>query len=248
MKVLAVYNVKGGVGKTATAVNLAFLAARDGRATLLWDLDPQGAASFIYRVRPRGAGGVKKLLAGKRPLDELVRGTDYPGLDLLPARFAYRKLDVALGGGERPSRRLAGLLRPLAETYDLLLLDCPPSLSLLAEAVFSLADGLLVPTIPTSLSLRALGQLARHLRRKGPTGALILPFLSLVDRRKRLHRDPAWLREASPFPLLAAAIPYSVLVEEMSRRRQPLLAYAPASPPAQAFEALWGEVAARLGE
>lgn len=248
MKILAVYNLKGGVGKTAAAVNLSYLAARQGRTTLLWDLDPQGTASFCYRTVAARRGRAKKLVGGKRQLDELVRGTDFEGLDLLPADFSYRKLDLVLGGQKRPSGALSRLLRPLAEGYDLVVLDCPPSLSLLAEAVFSLADLLLVPVLPAALSLRALEQVARHLERKGPTGVPVCAFLSMVDRRKRLHRDAGWLRQASPFPFLAAEIPYSVVVEEMGERRLPLPAYAPTSPPALAFEALWREVAARLWE
>lgn len=246
MRVLAVYNVKGGVGKTAAAVNLSYLAAREGRRTLLWDLDPQGAATFYYRIEPRARSGAKKLVRGKRELAELVRESDFEGLDLLPADFSYRKLDLVLGSEKRPSTVLARLLRPLAQGYDLLVLDCPPSLSLLAEGVFALSDALLVPTIPTALSLRALTQLDRHLKRKGPPGVAVLPFLSMVDRRRRLHREADWLRRDSPFPLLAAEIPYSVRVEEMGLRRQPVPVYAPGSPPAEAFAALWQEVAARL--
>lgn len=247
MRVLAVYNVKGGVGKTAAAVNLAYLAARDGWRTLLWDLDPQGAAGFYFRIEPRGGGGARRLVKGKRELAELVRGSDFEGLHVLPADFSYRKLDLALGKEKRPSAVLGRLLRPLAESYDLLVLDCPPSLSLLAEAVFALTDLLLVPAIPTALSLRALEQLARHLARKGPPGVEVLSFLSMVDRRKRLHRETGWLRQASPFPVLATEIPYSVWVEAMGLRRQPVAAYAPASPPGEAFAALWREAAGRLG-
>ena len=106
MKIFATYNIKGGVGKTATAVNLAYLAARDGYRVLLWDLDPQGAASFLFRVRPRVKGGGKALIQGTRPVDDAIKGTDFDDLDLLPADFTYRNLD--LRAGQRQEARPGG--------------------------------------------------------------------------------------------------------------------------------------------
>jgi chromosome partitioning protein len=90
MKVIATYNIKGGVGKTATAINIAYLAAKDGYRVLLWDLDPQAAASFLLRVRPKVKGGSKALIAGKRTVDDAIKATDFDNLDLLPADFTYR--------------------------------------------------------------------------------------------------------------------------------------------------------------
>ena len=96
MKVYATYNIKGGVGKTTTAVNLAYLAAASGRRTLLWDLDPQAAATFLFRVKPRVKGGSRGLVSGKRPVDDAVKATDFKDLDLLPADFSYRNMDLEL--------------------------------------------------------------------------------------------------------------------------------------------------------
>lgn len=242
MRIFATYNIKGGVGKTATAVNLAYLSARAGARTLLWDLDPQGAATFYFRVEPRVEGGIKRLLRDGDP-DALVRGTDFPGLHLLPADFSYRKLDQHLGGG-KPSRALARLLQPLDRRYDHLFLDCAPGITLSAEAVFVASDALLVPVIPTTLSLRTLDQLARHLGKKGPRRLAVLPFFCMVDRRKRLHRDTAD-RAAGPFPFLSSQIPYASLVEQMGTRRAPVPAFAPWSQAAQSYQDLWQEVQAR---
>ena len=248
MKVLASYNLKGGVGKTATAVNLAYLAAAEGQRTLLWDLDPQGAASFYYQVETGDEGtGVKKLLEGKRDLEGLVQHTPYEGLDLLPPDFSYRKLDVSLAETRRPSEQLSRLLRPLVEAYDLVVLDTPPSLSLLAEAIFHLSDALLVPTIPTPLSLRALEQIHEHLSHKKLDDVTVLPFLSMVDRRKRLHREPEWLIKASPWKILRSQIPYASVVELMGVVRRPVVSFAPSSPAGVAYQSLWSEVKRRLG-
>ena len=159
MNTLATYNIKGGVGKTAAAVNLAWLAARDGRRTLLWDLDPQGAASFLLKVRPRVKGGGKALIRGKTSLEEAVKATEFDRLDLVPADFTYRNLDLVLEAAKKPTRRIARLLAPLAGGYDLAILDCPPGISLVSENVVHAADTLLVPLIPTTLSVRTLEQL-----------------------------------------------------------------------------------------
>src|SRR5882672_12355326 len=122
MKVLSMYSIKGGVGKTSAAVNLAYLAAREGEPTLLWDLDPQGSATFLLRVRPKVKGGAKGIVRKRRPLDAAIRATDFANLDLVPADLSYRHLDLALDKTKRPTRRLASLLRPLAGEYSYIVL------------------------------------------------------------------------------------------------------------------------------
>jgi cellulose biosynthesis protein BcsQ len=246
MRVFATYNIKGGVGKTATAVNLAYLSTLSGARTLVWDLDPQGAATFYFRVRAKVKGGAKGLLKGKRELDELIRGTDFEGLDLLPADFSYRNLDLALEATGDPRGQLARLLQPIAETYDHLFLDCAPSISRVSESVFVAADVLLVPTVPTTLSLRTLEQLARHLEKRGPR-LRVLPFFCMVDRRKKLHRRITETAEGAPYRFLETAIPYATVVEQMGLFRAPVGAFAWNSPASLAYRKLWEEVLERLG-
>ena len=130
MNVYATYNIKGGVGKTSTAVNLAYLAAASGLRALLWDLDPQGAATYLFRVKPRVKGGGRGLVSGKRPVDDAVKATDFDNLDLLPADFSYRNMDLELDEAKKRTRRIDQLLSGVADDYDLAFLDCPPSVSL----------------------------------------------------------------------------------------------------------------------
>lgn len=244
MKILPVYNIKGGVGKTATAVNLAWHAAEDGLRTLVWDLDPQAAATFYFRIKPRVKGS-RKVLKGKRDLDEVVKGTDFEGLDLLPADFNYRNMDLMLDEAKKPALQLLKLLRPLSEEYDLVILDCPPSISLVSENIFRAADALLVPTIPTTLSLRTLGQLLDFVTEQD-LKVPVYPFFSMVDRRKRMHLSVmAGPMDERARPL-AAAIPYASDVEKMGEQRAPLARFAPHSPAARAYAALWQEVAGRV--
>jgi hypothetical protein len=131
MTVYATYNIKGGVGKTSTAVNLAYLAARSGRRVLLWDLDPQGAATFLFRVKPQVKGGGQGLVSGKRPVNDALKATDFDNLDLLPADFSYRNMD--LDDAKKRTGRLDQLLSGLADDHDVAFLDCPPSVSLVSE-------------------------------------------------------------------------------------------------------------------
>ena len=191
MKIFASYNIKGGVGKTATAVNLSYLAAKDGYRVLLWDLDPQGAASYLFRIKPRVKGGGKALIEGTKSVDAAIKGTDFDGLDLLPADFTYRNLDLLLDAAKRPDRRLASLLAPLKSEYDAVFLDCPPSISLLSESVLHAADLLLVPLIPTTLSVRTLDQLTEFVGGFNGHQPDVLAFFSMIDRRKRLHTQIA---------------------------------------------------------
>ena len=238
---IAVYNIKGGVGKTATAVNLAHLSAAHGARTLVWDLDPQGAATFYFRVRHEIDGSLKKLLRGKQPIESFIRETDFEGLDLLPSDFSYRNLDLALEAAGKPKRRLARLVQPLAKRYDHLYIDCSPSISLVSEGVFHAADALLVPTIPTSLSLRTLQQLAGHLQGEKLNGLRVLPFFCMVDRRKAMHREIVDAAPNGSWSFLRSQIPYASAVEQMGKHRAPVVEFAPNAPAAEAYRALWKE-------
>lgn len=242
MRVFATYNIKGGVGKTATAVNLAHLSALEGARTLVWDLDPQGAATFYFRIKPKVKGGSRKLVRGKREIDLTIRGTDFDGLDLLPADFSYRHMDLDLERTKRPNRQLARLLLPLALQYDHLFLDCPPSISLVSESVFVAADALIVPTIPTTLSLRTLRQLNDHLAERSSNRPEIYPFFCMVDRRKALHRQVTASAADSGISMLQTEIPYSSIVEQMGIRRAPLSTFAAGSEAARAYRDLWSEI------
>jgi len=242
VKIYATYNVKGGVGKTSAAVNLAYLASRDGHATLLWDLDPQAAATFLFRVRPRVKGGGRALVRGARPLDEAIKGTDFANLDLLPADFTYRRMDLLLDAAKKPTRQIARLLAPLAREYDTVFLDCPPSISLVSENVLHTADLLVVPLIPTTLCIRTLDQITGFVDSfDGPRPA-ILAFFSMVDSRKRLHRDIVERLPGERKDLATAVVPALSLVEQMAVRRAPLPVYAPRSKAALCYRELWREI------
>ena len=240
MHVISIYNMKGGVGKTAAAVNLAYLAAAEGRRTLIWDLDPQGAASFYFRIKPKVKGGGGKIVRGKSDLDNLIKGTDFSNLDLLPADFSYRDLDVTFA--DHKQSRLRRLIAPLKSDYDLIIFDCPPSISELSEQVFRAANLLLVPLVPTTLSLRTLDQMRSFLKKEKIRNLQLRTFFSMVDRRKKMHREILESFALSEKQHLPTAIPNSSLVERMGAERRPVVDFAPRSAPSRSFQDLWGHV------
>ena len=240
--VLATYNIKGGVGKTSAAVNLAYLAAREGATTLLWDLDPQGASTYLMRVKPKVKGGGRRLVHGKTEAAERIKGTDYEGLDLLPADFSYRHMDLHLDAAKRPTSRLARVLAPLESEYDYVFLDCPPSISLVSESVFEAADALVIPLLPAVLSARPLD----HIDQVAGARAQRLPFFSMVDSRKRMHRELMESFAAQRPEMLSTVVPFAADVERMGQARAPLDEFAPRGRAAVAFRELWTEIRERL--
>ncbi len=242
MTIIATYNIKGGVGKTSTAVNLAFLAAQHNYKTLVWDLDPQGASSYYFRVKPKVKGGSKALIAGARELDGLIKATDFDNLDLLPADFSFRNLDLVLDERKKPTRRLKKLLSPLTREYDIIFLDCPPNISLLSEAVFEASELLLSPIIPTTLSLRTLEQLKKYIKDNNLKHLQLLPFFSMADRRKKMHREMIETVAEKHPDMLQSIIPYASDIERMGCERMPLGGYINKSRSVEAYHSLWNEI------
>ena len=171
--------------------------------------------------------------------------TDDPAVHIVPADFSLRHLDLELDDTKHPTRRLAELLVPIADRYDVALLDCAPGITLTSESVFDAADALIVPTIPTTLSERTLDQLTRFLAEQA--GApMLLPFASMVDRRKRLQRDLVAHLTGDIPGFLQTSIPNASVIERMGVERAAVAVFAPTSPAARAFRDLWAEIVVRV--
>ncbi len=244
MKTIATYAIKGGVGKTSTAVNVAHLVASQGARVLVWDLDPQGAATFYFRVKPKVKGGSGALVSGRRDLEDVIKGTDFDNLDLVPADLSYRNFDLELEGAKDPQRRFSRMIKPLEDEYDYVFLDCPPSISLTSEAVFRAVNALLVPVVPTTLSLRTMDQLDSFLAdHPGRKRMRVIEFFSMVDWHKRMHRELIEKVRSERPRLLDTEIPVVGDIERMGLHRAPLGTFAdPSSKAMVAYRNLWAEV------
>jgi len=245
MKVLAVYNLKGGVGKTSAAVNLAYLASQAGFNTLIWDLDPQGASSWYFESNFSGKIKGQKILKQKVPLCRLIQKTRFPKLDIIPADISFGQFDVHLEKMDS-SEQLSKVLAPFNDNYSLIILDCPPGLTRLTENVFDAMNAVLLPIIPTWLSLRSYDQLRLFLSERKMSHKQIYPFFSMVDYRKKLHQD--WLQNP-PIQIkkiLKSYISYSTLVEKMGEHKLPIELFAAKTPVASSYRTLWQEIKSKL--
>ena len=242
MKAVAVYSTKGGVGKTTTAVNLAWEAARELRV-LLWDLDPQGAATFLLKVTPKLRGGVGALVSGKTDAYTVIRPTSFDRLSMLPADDSYRELELVFDAAKKSRQRIAKVLESVATDYDVVILDCPPGASLVAENALFVADAIVVPLVPSPLSLRSLDQVST-LVAESAHPAPIVGFLSMVDRRKTDHRHAIESLPTERGEVTDVVVGSSVVLERMGTERAPVATFAPTSDAVRAYRDLWSRVRA----
>lgn len=240
MTVLALYNLKGGVGKTAATVNLAYLAAADGLKTLVWDLDPQGSSTFYLNVQPAAKNESRKILTDELPLKDAILDSAFENLWVIPADLSARNADLVLDDMKQSRKKIKNLLSGLKQ-FDLVLLDCPPGISLLHDNIFNAADWILMPNIPTTLSIRSYETVATYFEENGLDTSKIKCFFSMVDHRKNLHHEVIQEFYKDKF-FLKNYIPYLSDVEKMGQHRQPVFEFANSSYAAQCFRDLWSEV------
>lgn len=242
---VALTALKGGVGKTSTTVNLAALSAAAGYRTLVWDIDPQAGATACLGVKPKLRGGAQRLLGSDRDLGRSIRPSSLPRLDVLPGDVTLREADLIVGGARKPRRSLRRVLNAVAKDYDVVLIDCPPGVGPVTEVLVRSVDLLLVPVVPAPLDLRALDRFRDVVIDLGAAPELLAPFLSLVDRRKPLHRRLVdEVRTQQRF--LASVVPVSSAVERMPLEQVPTVVDSPRSLAAIALRELWAEVSERL--
>lgn len=242
MPSIAVYSVKGGVGKTTFAVNLAWCAASiSRRSTLLWDLDASNGSGFLLGVDPKKKRSARSIFADERHPAKLVHATQYPNLSLLPADESIRTLDRQFAKiGKR--KKLAKLVAALGKDYERIVFDCPPVLNEISAQVMRAADLVIVPLPPSPLSTRALDQVVAEVRGSGKSHPPILPVLSMMDMRRSLHKDT---REANPkWPI----IPLASAIEQCAVLRKPVGEIAPRSVAARGFAQLWTAIERKLAK
>lgn len=247
MTVIACYSNKGGVGKTAAAVNLAYAFAEAGSRTLLCDLDPQGASSYYFRIKPSKKLKDESFFKDVKRFTDAIRASDYDNLDIVPSNMSFRDFDVFLARMKNSRSRLKKALKAGGRDYDTIILDCPPNISKLSENVFRAADCILLPAIPTTLSEHTFDQLITFFRENKLQRKKILAFFSMVQRTKKLHAETMErMKKQHPKRFLDPVIPFSSEVEKMGVHRAPVATFARTHEATKAYQDLYAHVAERL--
>ncbi len=241
MIVVALYNLKGGVGKTASCVNFAYLAAKDGFKTLLWDIDPQGSTTFYYKVKPKDVQGIKKLISKDANLESAILSTEYDNLEIIAADNSVKSFDIMVEEMKGQKNRLKGILKQLENDYDFVFIDCPPGFSALSENIFSAADVILMPIIPSTLSIRTYNMVKDYFKEKELDSTKLMCFFTMADRRKNMHNEIMELLYKDK-KFFQNYIPYLSEVEKMGIHRQPIEEYARSSYAAKCYHELWTEI------
>ena len=243
MHIIAVYSLKGGVGKTTTAINLAYLCAKEGARTLIWDLDLQASTSLILSSSASDKKSIKVLTDKKTNLDKRIKSSKFENLDILPADFSLRKMDEYIYSKNGAKFSFKHITKSLQKKYDYIIIDCASGFNALTEHVLHIADVVLTPVIPSPLSFEMLDRLKKQLKKqRSDDNVLLFPFFSMVDRRKNLHREVLHLDHNGKRGFLHATIPYSKKTEQMVVHHAPLPHFDTRTNATKGYKSLWKEI------
>jgi chromosome partitioning protein len=251
-RIIALCNQKGGVGKTTTTINLGAALAGYGRRVLIVDFDPQGAASVGLGTSPHELDRTVYNLLMERGTDyrELVRETSVPGLDLLPANIDLSAAEVQLVGEVARESILSRVLRGAEEEYDVILVDCQPSLGLLTVNALTAAHGVLIPLECEFFALRGVALLVETVDkvrdRLNPAIELDGIIATMYDPRT-LHAREVLERVVATFDdkVFDTVIGRTVKLPDASVAAKPILEYAPSNPASEAYLQLARELVER---
>ena len=254
-KVLAIANQKGGVGKTTTSVNLSACLAAQGRRVLLVDLDSQANATSGLGLEKTEGGSVYRPLLGDGTAEERIKETAFPNLSVLPSELDLCGAEVEMARSEDYLNRLKSILQPVRDSgrFDVIILDCPPSLSILTLNAFSAADRLMVPLQCEYYALEGVAMISRILAQVRDTGInpgleLLGVVMTMFDGRTKLSQNVvAEVRQHFGEKVFDTVIPRTTRLAEAPSFGKPIIHYDAYSAGSAAYEVLAEEVAKRLG-
>lgn len=242
MKIIAIANHKGGVGKTATAHALGVVLARLGARVLLVDADPQGSLTAACGIHAEGRS-LAEVLGGELATGKAITRIQ-DNLDLLPADIALANTELALTTRMNRENQIKRALQGLA--YDFILIDCPPSLSLLTVNALTAADSVLIPTQPQAADLRGLALFLQSLERikaeLNPGLKVLGILLTFYDSRLNHHAEALAAMQGAGLPVLHTTIGRSVKVAEAMGTGQSVITYEPGNKQSEAYQELVREL------
>lgn len=213
MHIISIYSPKGGVGKSVTSVNLAYLLSITGYKTLLWDMDMQGASSFYLRVKPKLDKNIEKLLIDYNHIDKNIKESDYENLYIIPSDTKLREIDIILEDLKKASKKVKNTLTKGGDFFDFIVIDAPPGFTNVNKLICKISDVILIPLIPTVLSMRSLDMVYEFFENEKIDKIKIAPFFSMADMRKGIHKNIIE-ENIKNFPI-KTIIPYSSEIEKM---------------------------------